>query len=221
MGRRAVPRIDPELDLARHLCHSDDLPPVCDSNTLFGNDLPWEIEVGCGKGLFLRNVATQVPGTNFLGVEVARKYARTTAARLAKADLTNAKIVHGDAREVFAQHIPSASVQAVHVYFPDPWWKKRHHRRRLLMPDFVEHIERVLVPAGRLVLWTDVQEYFQLSCEVLANASRLVGPHPIAERHAEHSMDYHTHFERRMRLEGKPIYRGEFRKTSAGDRSMI
>jgi tRNA (guanine-N7-)-methyltransferase len=98
------------------------------------------------------------------------------------------------------------------VYFPDPWWKKRHHKRRVMNERFVRHIERTLVPGGSLHFWTDVRERFEATLDVIGRETRLAGPLAVDERPAEHPLDYRTHFERRMRLGGLPIYRAEYRK---------
>ena len=212
MSRRALPTIDPTLDLAEYLKRIEDLPCPWSSEALFSRQAAIELEVGSGKGLFLAAAAATDPETNFLGIEIAAKYARFAAARLAKRSLTNAKVVHGDALRVLAELVPAGALQAVHVYFPDPWWKARHKKRRVMNPRFVAHVERTLMPGGKLHFWTDVEEYFQTSLEVLASATRLAGPNPVAEKPADHELDYRTHFERRMRLHGLPIYRAEFTK---------
>ncbi len=173
---------------------------------------PLEVEVGSGKGLFIQNAAIHDPTHNFLGVEVARKYARYSAARLATHQLTNAVMVHGDALRLFSQLFPDHSLAAVHVYFPDPWWKKRHHKRRVMAPAFVRHVERVLVAGGRLHFWTDVRAYFEASVELLAAETGLAADFAVAEQPAEHDLDFRTHFERRTRLAGEPVFRGEFVK---------
>ena len=95
---------------------------------MFDRDAPLEIEVGSGKGLFLQSAASTNPDHNFLGIEIATKYARFAAARLARSGLPNAVMVHGDAQPIFAELLPDNSLAAVHVYFPDPWWKKRHRK---------------------------------------------------------------------------------------------
>jgi tRNA (guanine-N7-)-methyltransferase len=77
---------------------------------------------------------------------------------------------------------------------------------------FVRDIERTLGPGGTLHFWTDVEEYFQETLALLAAETKLTGPLPVAERPAEDQFDYHTHFERRMRLHEKPVYRAECRK---------
>ncbi|MDY0165312.1 MAG: tRNA (guanosine(46)-N7)-methyltransferase TrmB [Thermoguttaceae bacterium] len=212
MGRRALRTIDPNLDLSAWAIDLEELPRPATGAALFGRDAPLEVEVGSGKGLFLRTAAVEYPQRCFLGSEVVRKYARFTAAGLAKRELTNAKIVVGDALRLFAEWLPDRSVAAVHVYFPDPWWKKRHRKRRVMRESFVRDVQRVLEPGGVLHFWTDVAEYFQASLETLAAHTTLDGPHRVDEMPAEHEMDYRTHFERRMRKHEEEVFRSEFRK---------
>lgn len=212
MGRRALPKIDPALDLSAALRTLDELPRPFDAAGVFGREAPTELEVGSGKGLFLATAATAHPERNFLGTEVVPKYARFAAARCVKRELANVRVVAGDAMRLLAEWIPDASLAAIHAYFPDPWWKKRHHKRRVFKPSFVRDVERALVPGGSLHFWTDVEEYFRNAVELLTAETKLVGPLSVAERSAEHDLDYRTHFERRTRLSGLPVYRSEFRK---------
>ena len=212
MGRRALRKIDLRLDLTGYLNTAEQLPETWTSGTLFGSAAPLEIEVGSGKGLFLAAASTACPQVNYLGVEVARKYARFAAARLARAGCANAKIVQGEAVGLLQQHVPAESVQAIHVYFPDPWWKLRHHKRRIMRQEFVQDIHRMLVPGGALHFWTDVAEYFQQSVALISTQTGLDGPFTVGQRPAEHDLDYRTHFERRTRLHDQEVYRALFRK---------
>ncbi len=212
MGRRALRKIDPSLDLSGHFLELDQLPLPWDAEGLFGRTAPLEIEVGSGKGLFLETAALKVPLHDFLGIEVSRKYARFTAARLARRNLPNARAMHGDGLKLFREILPDRGITAVHVYFPDPWWKKRHRKRRLLNSQFLNDVARILVPQGRLHFWTDVKEYFDTTLEQIAQQTSFEGPLAVSQRPAEHTLDYHTHFERRTRLQGAPVYRSEFVK---------
>ena len=215
MGRRALPKIDPALDLSRHLLTLDSLPQPWDAAAVFGRQAPLEVEVGSGKGLFLQNIARAVPERDFLGIEVGGLYARFVAARLAKRELPNARIIHGDGLRLFREFLPDASLAAVHVYFPDPWWKARHRKRRVLNEAFLTDVVRTLAPDGRFHFWTDVQEYFETTLALISEKIPLVGPLPVPQRDPEHDLDYLTHFERRKRKAGLPIYRSEFAKPAA------
>jgi tRNA (guanine-N7-)-methyltransferase len=212
MSRRALRKIDSALDLSRHLKTWDELPQPWDSTALFGRVAPLEVEVGSGKGLFLQTAAAEVPDHDFLGVELARKYARFAAARLAKRGITNAVVLEGDAQRLMVELLPDSSLAAVHVYFPDPWWKKRHRKRRVINDQFLTAVAAKLAPQGKLHFWTDVAEYFQDTLGLIATQTSLLGPVPVEERPAAHHLDYRTHYERRTRLEQKPVYRAEYHK---------
>lgn len=176
-------------------------------SSLFGNDQPVELEIGSGKGLFLANAATARPDHNFLGIEVARKYARRAADRVAKRGLTNVRVLPGDARLFLSKHVPDRSLAALHVYFPDPWWKARHKKRRVFGEPLVLDAERTMISGAHLHVVTDVAEYFGVIQELMAEHRRFTDL-PVPEpSEAEHELDYLTNFERKYRLEGRPIYR--------------
>lgn len=183
-----------------------------DWRAIFGNDHPVEIEVGFGKGLFLVSESQARPGVNFVGIEIERKYVLHAATRLAKRALKNVRVAASDARWFLPTKVRAASVQAVHVYFPDPWWKTRHRKRKLLTEEFVTTCGQVLAPGGTLHLATDVEEYFVESQAMLARLPdwRLVD-RPV-EKTPTHEMDYLTHFERKYRKEGRSIYRAIYRQ---------
>jgi tRNA (guanine-N7-)-methyltransferase len=212
MARRALRKIDPSLDLSRHYRDIGELPRPFSQEALFARQQPLEVEVGSGKGLFLAGAARTSPGHNFLGIEVSLKYARYAAAKLARQESDNGLVIGGDALLLFRDWFPDASLAAVHVYFPDPWWKKRHKKRRVLSEQFLQAAERTLAPGGTLHFWTDVEEYYRSTLELIAACTRLAGPLPVAERPAEHDLDYRTHFERRTRKSEQAVYRAEFRK---------
>jgi tRNA (guanine-N7-)-methyltransferase len=210
MPRRALRKLKAAVDLSRHLRTLDQLPQPFDAEAVFGRAAPLEIEVGSGKGLFLGAAAAAELERNFLGCEVAGKYAAYAAARLAQRELANAVMLQGDANKLFGELLPNGIAERVHVYFPDPWWKARHRRRRIMSEVFLVQVARVLKVGGTLHFWTDVEEYFHTSLALLATLPMFSSPQPVAERPAEHDLDYRTHFERRMRMHGLPIYRSEF-----------
>ncbi|MEM6562571.1 MAG: tRNA (guanosine(46)-N7)-methyltransferase TrmB, partial [Planctomycetota bacterium] len=128
---------------------------------LFDNANPVEIEIGCGKGTFITQQATTRTDTNFFGLEWARFYYRYTADRLRRNGCSgNARMARAEANWFLTELVPNASVDAVHIYFPDPWPKARHNKRRLIQPAFLEIVERVLVPGGRVQIVTDHQDYW-------------------------------------------------------------
>jgi tRNA (guanine-N7-)-methyltransferase len=187
-------------------------PAVLDWAALFGNGHPVEIEAGFGKGLFLLNASRRRPTVNFLGVEIERKYVLLTADRVARRGIANVRLACTDAHWLLRDRVAGHSVSAVHVYFPDPWWKKRHRKRRLFTTEFAHQCARVLRPLGVLHFVSDVEEYFaETHAMLLAMGSwrHVTWPEPTVATDAE---DYLTNFERKYRKEGRPIHRARYER---------
>ena len=109
--------------------------------------------------------------------------------------------------------ISAESLEAVHVYFPDPWWKKKHRKRRVLNESSIINLTRCLRPGGRFHFWTDVLDYFEDTVELIAEITPILGvPLPEDEIEATHDLDYRTHFERRSRQNLIPVYRVRYEK---------
>jgi tRNA (guanine-N7-)-methyltransferase len=193
--------------LAPCLLTIPDPPAPLDWTALFGNARPVELEVGFGKGLFLLTAAQARPDVNFAGIEIVRKYQLFAATRLVKRGLANVRVACGDAKLFLRDCVAPGSLAAVHVYFPDPWWKRRHWKRRVFTAEFAVQCARVLHDGGRLHAVTDVEAYAHVMSEVVAGlpSFRPVPPPPPSE--AQHDLDYLTNFERKFRKEGRPIYR--------------
>ena len=212
MGRRALPKIDPSVDLSRHLFQLEDLTPPFNQGDFFDTEQQLQVEIGSGKGLFLRNAAQQFPDHNFVGIEMAKKYTRYAAYQLARHKVGNAIMLDGDGLRFMSEFAQVESITAIHVYFPDPWWKERHRKRRILKKELLDDVHRTLVPGGELHFWTDVKEYFETSLELIESVSDLDGPIDVPAKAPEHDLDYRTHFERRMRMHDKQIFRSLFVK---------
>lgn len=209
-------RREPPVDLRPYFLTFSDLPPgrEIEWQEFFGNSNPVEIDVGCHRGVFLLNAAQTTPETNFLGIEIDFTEGRRAARKLWKRQLSNARVLGGDARWVLGRLIRPASVAAVHVYFPDPWWKKKHRSRRLFNDEFVLLAARVLQAGGLLHSWTDVEDYFEVIAALMDHSPLFEPQPPPAEHEPHHDLDYHTGFERKKRKEGGVVYRGLWRRTT-------
>ncbi|MEM7473455.1 MAG: tRNA (guanosine(46)-N7)-methyltransferase TrmB [Planctomycetota bacterium] len=179
-----------------------------------------EFEIGSGKGLFLQTAASAFPDHFFVGIEIAGKFANRAADRLSKRELSNASMLRGDAKSFLTEVIPNACLHRVHCYFPDPWWRNRHKKRRVLNEQTLSDVVRTLKPGGEFHFWTDVLDYYEHICKLTMDSTPLTGPRYVPERVAHHHMDYTTHFERRARGNGQPVYRAVFAK-SLEDRSGL
>lgn len=120
----------------------------------------FEIEIGCGKGTFMLNIAKENPETNFLGIEWEGAFFAYTADRVRRAALGNVRMLHADAVEFLKWRCPDAIVHAIHLYYSDPWPKAKHHKNRVVQDKFLEQAWRVLVPGGELRIVTDHDDYW-------------------------------------------------------------
>jgi tRNA (guanine-N7-)-methyltransferase len=178
---------------------------------LFGNGHPVEVEIGSGKGRFLILAGRARPGTNYLGIEYARKYLNLARRRVGRRGLTNVRLVHAGALKVLPR-IPDASVRLYHVYFPDPWPKKRHHKRRLFQAPFLGQAHRTLVPGGRILVLTDHAEYMLAIRDAVAASGLFEAEGSRFPPDAVLDEDGATNFEMKYRKEGRPIHRLAYRR---------
>ena len=184
-----------------------------DWNQLFGNSRPVEIEIGCGRGMFIIKRALENPQINFLGIEKSARFFRMLAERVVKSGAHNIRLLRTEAAYLMKKFVPANSVQAVHVYFPDPWPKKRHRKRRLVNGSFFESVARVLLPGGLLFFATDFQDYFD---EIVAIAPSCRGlTRESNEKLSSQDVDPDTAattYERKYLIQGRVIYRAVYKK---------
>ncbi len=138
-----------------------------DLDAVFGRHAPRRLEIGFGMGESLFAMATAQPEIDFLGVEVYRPGVGHLMRRLHEHGLRNVRIVADDAVEVLGRMIAPASLEAIFLFFPDPWPKKRHHKRRLLNAGFAALAASRLAPGGVMHMATDWEDYAQQALAVL------------------------------------------------------
>lgn len=141
---------------------------VVDARAAFSRAAPLVLEIGFGMGDTLAAVAAADTERNYLGIEVHRPGIGHLLARLEREQISNVRVINMDAVEVLEKHVVDASLEAVFVFFPDPWPKTRHHKRRLIQPPFVDLLARKLRVGGVLHLATDWQHYAE---QMLATVS--------------------------------------------------
>lgn len=175
---------------------------------LFPVARPVEVELGCGDGSFLLELARCRPDHNFLGIE-------RLLGRIGKVDrkgrrlgLDNLRAVRIEAAYCLEYLLPAASVQVLHIYFPDPWPKPKHQRHRLVQPGFPGLARRVLLPGGRVYLRTDDAAYFGQMREVFAADS---GYHEVSTPVT--LVELLTDFECEFLAAGRAIHRTAYERS--------
>jgi tRNA (guanine-N7-)-methyltransferase len=135
------------------------------------------VEIGFGMGAATVLMAQAEPATDVLAVEVHPAGIAALLRRLSAADLTNVRVVDGDAVHLL-QALPDGSVDQVRLFFPDPWPKARHAKRRLLRPTFAALLGQKLAPGGFLHLATDWPAYAEHARQALVGWQVTQVPRP-------------------------------------------
>ena len=131
------------------------------------------VEIGFGMGDSLIQMAQADPGAQFIGIEVHRPGVGRLLSRVLTEKIQNVRVYAEDAVDVFAQSLALESLDAIHIFFPDPWHKKRHHKRRLIQPGWVREITQRLKAGGYLHLATDWEPYAEHMFDVLDDVPSL------------------------------------------------
>jgi len=149
-----------------------------DLGPVFGRSAPKVLEIGFGMGETTATLAAQHPENDYLGIEVHTPGVGSMLKRISDLGLANVRIIQHDAVEVLHNMIAPATLDAVHIFFPDPWPKKRHHKRRLIQPGFVALLCSRMKPNAYLHVATDWQEYAGQVLDVLKHEPCLVNTAP-------------------------------------------
>src|SRR5699024_1968992 len=183
-------------------------PPDWDG--IFGRRAPRTLEIGFGAGEVLAALAAANPQRDFIGIVVYR----AGIGRLADNDADNVRIFCGDAADILPRAFAPATLDAVLLYFPDPWPKKRHHKRRIVQPRFADAIARILAPGGVWRLATDWENY-------AAHMRSVLDAHPLFANIGDQDgwvlepPRATTRFERRGRRKGHRVRDLAYRRNNA------
>jgi tRNA (guanine-N7-)-methyltransferase len=161
---------------SRCLYHHIQHFPRLSSDTLFANQQPLSLEIGCGYGEFLCSLAQANPMHNFLGIDISYTALQQAAYLASTLALENSKFVAADARLLYPLLAPD-SLQAVYLHFPDPNRRRKFRKRRLFTPALLDVISQALCPGGRLSVMTDHREYFLEMLELVEQDGRFEKTH--------------------------------------------
>ena len=170
----------------------------------FARRQPLHIEIGMGKGRFIRQMAALHPDINYLGIEIYESVMQKAIERLGeKPDnlfllCMNAEILE----DVFAP----GEVERIYLNFSDPWPKARHEHRRLTSPRFMAIYDKVLAADGTVEFKTDNEGLFDYSLEAIPQAGWRI----IWQTRDLHSLDIdnvETEYEEKFSAKGNPIYK--------------
>ena len=187
-----------------------------DLQDLFPTRNPLEIEIGSGKGTFIRGQASVHKDINFIGIEWANKFYRHFVDRAAREDLSNVRVIRTNATDLIEKYVRDESIQSCYIFFPDPWPKTRHNMRRFITEPNLQNVHRILKPGGRLLYVTDHAGYYEWTKAMFfANSSikKLFEKTKFPKlANARAGEIVGTNYERKYAKEGRPFYKMAFVK---------
>jgi len=172
---------------------------------LFGNDNPLALEIGCGIGDFVIQIAAQHPELNFIAIDIFNQGCRQTCSRIEASGRKNIRMMRIEARHLMYHYLGKDRLQKLYINCPDPWPKKRHRKRRLLNKDFLDLASYCLQPGAVLNFTTDFADYGETTSELLTADDRFENCHQTPYTHDLGNYPI-SKYMRRFLDRGQPIY---------------
>lgn len=179
-----------------------------DYEEIFGNDRPVFLEIGCGKGQFIAELAARHPENNYIAVEKVSNVIVMAAERAKEAGLTNVRFALCGA-EYLPKFIPEHSVAGIYLNFSCPYPKKTYANRRLTNRRFLEIYKDLLAPGAEIHQKTDNMHFFEYSIEEFSKSGYRLKNISLDLHHSDFEGNIVTEYEQRFSSEGCPIYRLE------------
>ena len=185
---------------------ADEAPKYLDFAAIFGNDNPVQLEIGCGKGGFICELAARHPEINFLAVEVYANVLVTACEEAQDRGLTNLHFLWGNA-EYLTRFLPPHSIGQLYLNFSTPFPKKRQATHRLTHAHFLEIYRKILAQNAHVIQKTDGRVFFQYSLTQFSQCGYTLEDVSL-DLHADGIEDnIVTEYERKFIEQGLPIYR--------------
>lgn len=180
----------------------------------FINEKPYDkkdimIEIGCGKGGFMMQLAKANPENEYVCIEKISDVILLAAEKMKREELTNVKLLNCDAEQL-PEYFAEGSVKRIYLNFSDPWPRPKHAKRRLTAPKYLEIYKKLLSDDGAIFFKTDNRILFDYSLETLEAAGFRLEKLTYDLHNSEYEKDnLHTEYEDNFSAKGFTINRVE------------
>ncbi|OJF95759.1 tRNA (guanosine(46)-N7)-methyltransferase TrmB [Alkalibacterium sp. 20] len=172
----------------------------------FGNENPIHIEIGCGKGQFIMEMAKKYPAINFVGVELLSSVIIAVLEKQIEEDLPNVQLLQVNASDL-THYFEEDEIDRIYLTFSDPWPKNRHEKRRLTYKTFLAVYENILNSNGELHFKTDNQKLFEYSLVSFSNYPVKLTEVYLDLHRSDVKENVMTEYEEKFSKKGKRIYK--------------
>ncbi len=179
-----------------------------DTASLFGNNNPVVLEVGCGKGKFACELAKQNPDINILAMEKVANVIVAASENAKRENLKNVVFLHGGA-EYLEKFIKPESIERIYLNFSCPYPKKSYANHRLTNARFLKSYEAILKKGAEIHQKTDNMHFFEYSIEQFTGCGFSLKNVSLDLHNSDFEGNIETEYEHRFASQGMPIYRLE------------
>lgn len=163
------------------------------------------IEVGCGKGKFITDLAEQNPHCNYIGIEGQGSVILRALEKGRKKALPNLVFIHAYIKDI-GDYFDAGEISGIYLNFSDPWPKDRHDKRRLTHRNYLEGYKKILKKDSFIAFKTDNNDLFDFALEEF----RGMGMEIMESTRDLHGSDLSarfvtTEYEEKFKGDGKPI----------------
>lgn len=166
-----------------------------------------ELEIGCGNGKFIVELAMNNKDKYFIGIEYSYKAAKKAVSKAYKRNIKNLTIIFGEANNVIDEYLNEKYYfDKIYLNFPDPWPKKKHAHRRIFTKDFLNKMYPLLKDDGIFYSVTDDDTYaLEIMNPIYKEADNFKN---ILDNDYVHKLEGYgvTLYEEKMRAVGHNIY---------------
>lgn len=183
-------------------------PSYYDIKEIFKNDNPLQLEIGCGKGQFICELARRNPDINYIAIEVCDDVAVLACENVKKAKLKNVRFMITGAEYILKYFRPS-SVNRIYLNFSCPFPKSRYAKHRLTSQVFLPMYKTLLENGGEIHQKTDNMHFFEYSIEKYSEFGFKLQNISLDLHNSGFENNIVTEYEKRFTDLGQPIYRLE------------
>lgn len=185
---------------------------ACDAcgiwNEVFGNNNPIHLEIGCGKGKFITEMAKNNPDINFIAIDLFCDVLVLAMEKAKAENLPNVKFFEGNAAAL-DEYFEKGEVKRIYLNFSDPWKKNKQAKRRLTHKNFLDVYKKVLENGDYIFFKTDNKDLFEFSLNSFAEENFKLGNITLDLHNSEFEGNVMTEYETKFTEMGMPIYRLE------------
>lgn len=133
-------------------------------NEEFGNENELNLELGCGKGKFISEIAEKNKNINYCILDLDTNAIVYATRKIRDLELLNVRAIPTNIEKI-DEFFEENSISRIYINFCNPWPKKRHNKRRLTHPNFLNKYSRLLKEKGEIHFKTDDDDLFEASLE--------------------------------------------------------